>query len=339
MRVSCLSTRFPFLLAALLPGELLCLSAASVTLVLYSATGLNLRSPLELYIDRLRESLLLYLVALIVLPLIYRLQHLIRGWQRHRHYQRVDTYCVVKRRLRIRRLLLDLRLVNTIALTFTLFIQLKHLTPYLTDRLYDDTFLWLEKTLFFGAISPSLLQQYIPLEYAWMLSSAYTSFYPFMALLLMLVLISSNSRFAQQTLFRFQMLWFVGCLLIWLVPTLGPCFYLRESVAALPVTDVTVLQQGLWNSWLALQRSEESPAIFLISGFPSLHCAVPLFASFIFWKRHRLVATSMFIFAFLTAVSTLYFAWHYLLDDLASVPLAWGLARSSIRKSPNRITD
>jgi membrane-associated phospholipid phosphatase len=83
------------------------------------------------------------------------------------------------------------------------------------------------------------------------------------------------------------------------------------------------MQRKLWLHKVMLASDPNRlGAAYLISGLPSLHLAVPIVGSY--YLRHVHVALSIlsWIFVAVTFVTTLYFGWHYLLDNLAGVLLA-----------------
>ena len=110
------------------------------------------------------------------------------------------------------------------------------------------------------------------------------------------------------------------------VPTWGPCFYRPELFSGLPLTEVRKLMDDLWRDKLFVERQPFSEqGIFLISGFPSLHIAVVVFGSLSLGKVSFTLAARSWGFTAITAVATLYFGWHYVLDDIGGFLLGAGI--------------
>src|SRR5699024_9177572 len=112
----------------------------------------------------------------------------------------------------------------------------------------------------------------------------------------------------------------------YLLPTVGPAFVRPELYSALPDTGVTHLQQVLLGNRLEfLSDPAASESIQGVAGFASLHVSVT-FAAALFMVRTNqklLVRTVTWIFFGATCIATLYFGWHYILDDIAGVVLGW----------------
>ncbi len=303
----------------LYPVEKLVLAFALLALGLYPAIGIPLRKPLSLYLERLTEGFLFYAVGLLIAALLFRLAR--RGF--------IEAY------LKPSRLLHDARLMNAFALMFVVFIQLKHLIPHLNSRLWDTFFLETERRVLGGKLAAEWLRLVIPPSAAPFVSDAYMFFYPFMAIILIYSVLQRDAALAQRFAFSFALVWFAGILLVYALPTWGPCFFVPDFNAGLPETGVSGVQRQLLQHKLFVERNPASPeGVWLISGFPSLHLAVPVLAAFAFLPRHLLAGTLAAITAVLTFVSTLYFGWHYTADDLGAVILAafcWRAGRENCK--------
>ena len=120
--------------------------------------------------------------------------------------------------------------------------------------------------------------------------------------------------------------WTLGTVSYYLVPSLGPAFEYVWLYEELDVTGVTTLQQSLWD-----QRTDHlfplspfSEGIQSVAGFASLHVALTLVIALIahFTVGSRLVRYAAWTFFVLTTVSTLYFGWHYIADDIGGAVIA-----------------
>ena len=308
------------------PAERLIMLFALLALALYRYSGMPLRTPFRLYTDRLWEGLTLYGVGLVLTLLGIRLVEIKAAHKSGRRTLRDTWFRYRQEFLSFPTLFHDVRLVNAIALVFVVFIHLKHLIPQLNPRLYDEYFFSRERALLGGKLAGEYLHLLGFPGLAEVLSYLYEFFYPYLALLVFFFILQRNKHAAQQFVTSFTLIWFLGILLVYLIPTWGPCFFRPEVYATLPATDVSRIQAELWKNKVFLDHHPHSRAgIFLISGFPSLHLTVPLLGAALARRRNYLVFLGSGAFSVLTLVSMLYFGWHYLVDAIGAF-LVLGLA-------------
>ncbi len=121
--------------------------------------------------------------------------------------------------------------------------------------------------------------------------------------------------------------WALGTVSYYAIPSLGPAFNYPWLYEGLDVTGVTRLQDSLWD-----QRQDHrfplspfSESIQSVAGFASLHVALTLVIAIIahVTVRSALVRHAAWIFFVLTTVSTLYFGWHYVADDIGGAAIAF----------------
>src|SRR5699024_6737509 len=111
-----------------------------------------------------------------------------------------------------------------------------------------------------------------------------------------------------------------------ILPTVGPAFVRPDLYSALPDTGVSSLQEVLRENRLEyLSDPAGSDYIQGVAGFASLHVSVTFaLALFMVRTNQKLLArTVAWIFFGFTCLATLYFGWHYILDDIAGVLLGW----------------
>ena len=131
--------------------------------------------------------------------------------------------------------------------------------------------------------------------------------------------------------------WTLGTLSYYLVPTLGPAFNYPWLYTQLEITGVTALQDSLWD-----QRQDHrfplspfSESIQSVAGFASLHVALTMVIALVahFTVSNAVVRWAAWAFFVLTTISTLYFGWHYIADDIGGAVIAlaavWLGARAS----------
>ena len=83
--------------------------------------------------------------------------------------------------------------------------------------------------------------------------------------------------------------------------------------------------QSLYNARMSVIHPGNSDAIQSVAGFASLHVGIILTLALIvqYTVRHVWLRRLMWVYFALTVVSTLYFGWHYISDDIAGAGIAW----------------
>jgi membrane-associated phospholipid phosphatase len=79
-----------------------------------------------------------------------------------------------------------------------------------------------------------------------------------------------------------------------------------------------------WGRQDVLNAPLTTDSIQSVAGFASLHVGIVLTLALVthYTVRHALIRWGMWIYFALTVVSTLYFGWHYIADDLAGAAIA-----------------
>jgi hypothetical protein len=119
-------------------------------------------------------------------------------------------------------------------------------------------------------------------------------------------------------------IWILGVASYYLIPTLGPFASAPSEFAGLATTPITATQaEYLADRSHLLAEPGASDAFASISAFASLHvaftCMVLLMARYYRWRRTTIALT---VYLAAITVSTVYFGWHFVLDDVAGVVLA-----------------
>lgn len=298
------------------PSERLVIAAALVTASAYGLLGIPLRSPADIYLGILKGGVAWYLLGLVLSLLLLRLRakNEARGatWRRF-----LNSY------LQVPQLIADLRSVHVAVLIFFFFLQLKHLLPILGQVPFDGWFVDFEERIFGPGLASGFLQRAVPQIGAGTVSELYTLFYPYLGFILMVMVLQRDPLRRERFLLAFGLTWFGGLALVYLVPTLGPCFVRLESVLGISGTESRQLQEQLWQSYrYVASHPRSAQGIASISGFPSLHVAIVALGSFALGSFHRGLALASWILCVLTVFATIYLGWHYLLDDVAAIPLA-----------------
>lgn len=133
--------------------------------------------------------------------------------------------------------------------------------------------------------------------------------------------------------------WVLGTISYYLLPALGPAFTRPDLYRGLTDTGVTELQQTLMSTRLDfLADPVGSGVIQGVAAFASLHVSVT-FAAALFMMRTRqnlLLRTLTWVFFAFTVVATLYFGWHYIVDDIAGMGIGWAAVTLSAWVTGNR---
>jgi CDP-diacylglycerol--glycerol-3-phosphate 3-phosphatidyltransferase len=205
-------------------------------------------------------------------------------------------------------------------ITYLSYRNLKGFLPFLTDQDLDPALLSLDRSMFLGHDPGPLLHSILGTGIAaHLLSSVYLFFLAFVPISLGAALIaSSNPIPGLWYVTALGLNWTLGVVSYFLLPALGPVFVAPDFYANLPETGTAALQQAL-----IYERHEAlaGQAAQSIAAFASLHVSVVFTAALIAQLLHlnRLLRIALWTFLGLTMVATLYFGWHYVVDDIAGL--------------------
>jgi hypothetical protein len=318
-------------LTILMPVEWLLIVFGLLTWGLYDYFGLDMPGqpgkgsrggPLLFYLKQFLTCLDLYAVVLGVF-VATRAVHFARASQGRFWAAPWKAFWIqISNRFLINHLFQDIRFFHAILLMFVEFALLKNLIPYINGALFDDFFIAADKLLCGGIICSERVTGLLGTELVPTVGQHYTWYYPYMSLTAFTFIAAAPRRIAQEYLCAFVALFLVGILWIYAVPTLGPVYALPDVFAYMRDTEIGQLQQELWSMREFLRLNPGSKeAIFMISGFPSLHVAVVMLGSIYLRHIHWSLAAVSWIFLALITHSTIYLGWHYLLDDIGSAAL------------------
>jgi membrane-associated phospholipid phosphatase len=119
--------------------------------------------------------------------------------------------------------------------------------------------------------------------------------------------------------------WILGAGSYYLIPSLGPFHERPAEFAGLTRTSIQKTQALYVAQRDQLLAHPHSPDAFAqISAFASLHCALT-FLVFLMARFYGLRVLSWLSAVFLagTLVATVYLGWHFVVDDIAGLALAW----------------
>lgn len=232
----------------------------------------------------------------------------------------------VSTRLYPEQILQDVRFTVAIVVMFVEFGMLKNLIPHMNPAVYDGAFAAVDRLLCGGLLCSQALHMALGTAPATVetISGHYFWYYTYMSLVGFMFVVAASRELAQEYLFAFVSLFLIGTLVIYLGPTWGPVYFEPASFEFMRHSEIAGLQQNLWKMKLALEANPRDPhAIFMISGFPSLHIAVVTTGSLYVGRLFRPLGWVSWGFLALTINSTIYLGWHYLLDDIGAFALVW----------------
>ncbi len=211
--------------------------------------------------------------------------------------------------------------------TYVSYRNLKNFLPQIGGELHDPLLHSIDKFLMFGN-EPAIVLHTVLGENvaAHVLAFVYLLFLPISPLSLIVYLVwSRNISYGYWYATAQCLAWALGTVSYYILPTLGPNFWYVWLYADLDTTGVTTLQEGLYNGRIDVLFSPlTTDSIQSVAGFASLHVGIILTLALIthYTVRHAVIRWSMWVFFVLTVLSTLYFGWHYIADDIAGALIA-----------------
>jgi membrane-associated phospholipid phosphatase len=210
--------------------------------------------------------------------------------------------------------------------TYISYRNIKSFLPFLVDQNHDRALLDLERSIFGGTDPAELLHGLLGTGLAaHVLSGIYLFYLAFIPISLGASLIlASNPIPGLWWVTALGINWTLGALSYYLLPSLGPAFVDPQVFSGLPQTGVTALQESLWTARNEVLTDPFSTSqVQSIAAFASLHTSVVFSAAIIAHcvRTPRLLRWSLWIFLGLVVLSTMYFGWHYIIDDVAGLAI------------------
>lgn len=235
--------------------------------------------------------------------------------------------------------------------TYVSYRNLKHHLPLLRPDLVDEELLELDRDMTGGVAPAELLHDVLGTGVAaHVLSWVYLAFLIFVPVTLGLAVVSiRRSREAAWYVTALCLNWALGTASYYVLPSRGPIYAEPGLFRGLPETGTSQLQDSLLVSrWIVLADPHGTERIQSIAAFASLHVSIIFTAALIAQLTLRSVVIRAVLWAFfaLTVTATIYFGWHYIVDDIAglaigagSVLLAgWGTGWFGSRRQPARVS-
>ena len=287
--------------------------------------GIPIRDPEGTLLGRRMMSpiLLMFLFAL--------LDSAARAWRQRRagdhHGLRELTISIFRERWWWRRLALAVIGFLSFAFTYLAYRNLKSFVSLINYRTYDPELLDLDRWMAFGNDPGPLTHDWLGTGVsAYLLSAIYLAFIPLVPISVAAVL-TFTSRMREAYVFVGAMMWcwILGTLSYYAIPSLGPIWGDPALYDDLPYTNVTRVQDALLSHRIDLMADPIGyGGVGSIGGFASLHVGI-VFMVVLMMRYYRQRALMWAAIAFLipTVVATIYFGWHYILDDLAGFVIGW----------------
>lgn len=230
--------------------------------------------------------------------------------------------------------------------TYVSYRNLKNFLPRVNPTLHDALLHRIDRVLMFGH-DPAVVLHAVLGETvsAHVFAIVYLLFLPISPISLVVYLVwSRNIGYGLWYATAHCLAWALGTLSYYLLPTLGPNFAFPFVYRDLDPTGVTSLLNSLYYSRQEVVHSnpDTTSAIQSVAGFASLHIGITLTLALVvqFTVRHVWIRRAMWVYFALTALSTIYFGWHYISDDIAGAVIAfasvWLGARATGQRLPRR---
>jgi len=191
----------------------------------------------------------------------------------------------------------------------------------------DDMLLRWDRWLFFGHSPAVLLHDLLGSDVA---ARFLTDWYEAFSTLVTLALVAALAftptvRSAYVFVVSAMWAWIIGVGSYYLIPSLGPFHAAPAEFAGLTQTSIQTTQATYVEQRAHLLAHPEAHDAFAqISAFASLHCALTMLV-FLMARYYglRLLSWAAAVFLAGTLVATVYLGWHFAVDDVAGLAIAW----------------
>jgi len=230
-----------------------------------------------------------------------------------------------RERWSLRRIGLVLGLIVTFYVTYLCYRNVKSYLPLARPELFDSQLLELERRAF-GQDPAIFLHDLLGTGIAaHVLSTVYLLFLTFVPISVGFSLVwSTNLAGGLWWVSVLSINWVLGTVSYFLIPSMGPVFAAPELFTALPETATSGLQQTLLQHREAFLRSPVgSGGLQSIAAFASLHVAIVFSGALVaqLLQIARIARIALWVFFGLTVLATVYFGWHYVVDDVAGLAI------------------
>ncbi|HEX8104656.1 MAG TPA: phosphatase PAP2 family protein [Solirubrobacteraceae bacterium] len=329
--------RKPVMLRAYVVAPVIAAAMLVFTLVTGGHYGIALRDP-----DGVVGSRMFLLAGIIAL--FWALDVVPRAARQSRSTGRpfVETVIATARaRWTLRRMGVVLGSIVAFYVTYLCYRNVKSYLPLARPELLDTQMLALERDVF-GDDPATILHEILGTGIAaHVLSTVYLLFLTFVPISLGFALVwSTDTATGLWWVSALSLNWVFGAISYFLVPTMGPAFAAPELFNTLPDTGASALQQTLLEHRQTFLHSPiGSGELQSIAAFASLHVAIVFTGALMvqILGAPRPLRYGMWTFFCLTVLATIYFGWHYVLDDVAGLAIGFAAVYLGARLTGWRI--
>ncbi len=315
---------------------------AVVTAIWSEHVGVPLRDPYGIIFRRRLSSAVVLLFVLALADAVVRTVRRdgLRGWRLRTNLR------ILAERWTKERIILALTGLLAYHIVYVCYRNLKSWDAFNTPR--DSDLLRFESWLFFGHSPAVLLQDLLGRDLAaHVLTAIYTSFTNLVPLSFVAALAFAHRiRDGYVLLTAAIWVWILGIVSYYAIPTLGPFASAPQDFSSLAHTEITDTQTKYLDQRANLLSDPSGSHSFAsISAFASLHVGYTCMVVFMLWYYgFKTLSRILAGYLFFVMLATVYFGWHFVVDDVAGVALAFlavVLARWMIypRGRPKRSAD
>jgi hypothetical protein len=231
------------------------------------------------------------------------------------------TVAIARERWPWRRMAFVLGSIVAFYVTYLCYRNIKSYLPLARPELLDADLANFERGLF-GTDPSTLLHQLLGMGVsAQVLSTVYVLFLTFVPISVGAALVWSTDRAGGLWWVSVLSLnWVLGVMSYFVLPSMGPAFVEPHLFARLPETGTSMLQNALMEDRRAfLADPVGSGQLQSIAAFASLHVSIVFAGALVahLLRAPRALRIGMWVYLGLTFMATIYFGWHYVVDDIA----------------------
>jgi hypothetical protein len=211
--------------------------------------------------------------------------------------------------------------------TYLCYRNVKSYLPLARPEMLDADLANFERGVF-GADPSTLLHELLGTGVsAQVLSTVYLLFLTFVPISVGAALVWSTDRAgALWWVSVLSINWVLGAMSYFVLPSMGPAFVEPHLFSGLPETGTSMLQDSLAEDRRAfLADPVGSGELQSIAAFASLHVSIVFAGALVahLLRAPRLLRTAMWVYLGLTFAATIYFGWHYVVDDIAGFAIGF----------------
>lgn len=236
-----------------------------------------------------------------------------------------------------KRLVLAIIGFMSFAFTYLAYRNLKSFVSLISYRSYDAELGAIDRWMLGGNNPSTLLHQLLGTGWmAHVLSWVYLIYIPLVAITVSFALaFTERMREAYVFVATYMWCWILGTISYYAIPTLGPFATRQDLFDELPRTPVARVQEALMRHRFELHADNVgNDVVGGIAGFASLHVGVVVAVVLLMrYYRRRSLMWGAVAFLVPTTIATLYFGWHFILDDIAGLGigiLSFVLGRATV---------